>query len=97
MSPANSSAAIVPMRARVVWALRTLGLRKAGTPFATASTPVRAEQPLENARSTSRMTAAWPRFSACTPYSALDATGGLPRRVWASPTTTMTPTDPMNT
>jgi hypothetical protein len=35
---------------QVVWALRTLGLRNAGTPFETASTPVRAEQPEENAR-----------------------------------------------
>ena len=77
--------------------MRTLGLRNASTPFDTASTPVRAEQPLENARSISRMTAAWGEGLGVTPYWALEATGGLPYEASASPTTIITPTDPMNT
>ena len=72
-----------PMSTSVVWALRTFGLRNAGTPFATASTPVSAEHPLENARRTSRMTAACVSDSACTAYSALEATGGSPSAVRA--------------
>ena len=97
MSPANIRIAIEPISTRVVCALRTLGLRKAGTPFETASTPVRAEQPLENARRISRMIAAWLRSSACTANSALEATGGSPSDHRMSPTTIITMTEPMNT
>ena len=86
-----------PISTSVIWALRTLGLRNAGTPFETASTPVSAEQPLENARSTRRITAAWVRLSACTANSALEAIGGSPASVRTSPTTIMTATDPMKT
>ena len=39
------------MSSSVVAALRLFGLRKAGTPLLIASTPVRAAQPEENARS----------------------------------------------
>ena len=85
------------MRTSVICALRTLGLRNAGTPLETASTPVRAEQPLENARSTSRITAACVRLSACTANSALEATGGSPATVRTRPTTIMTATEPMKT
>ena len=85
----------MPMSTSVAWALRTFGLRNAGTPLATASTPVRAEQPLENARSTRRMNAAWVSDWPCTAYSALEATGGSPSAVCPSPTTIMNATDPM--
>lgn len=84
-----------PISVRVVWALRILGLRKAGTPLDTASTPVRAEHPLEKARSTSRMSAACVSDSACTAYSALDATGTSPVSARPRPTTIMIPTEPM--
>ena len=51
--------ATTPMSSSVVAALRLLGLRKAGTPLVMASTPVRAAQPDEKARS-SRNTSAIP-------------------------------------
>ena len=43
------------MIASVIAALRASGLRKAGTPLDTASTPDRATAPEENARSSIRM------------------------------------------
>ena len=89
--------AIDPISTSVVWAFRTLGLRKAGTPFETASTPVRAEQPLEKARRISRITAAWLRSSALTANCALSATGGSPSAQRMSPTMIMIITDAMNT
>lgn len=95
--PENRQIAIVPMSTRVDCALRTFGARKAGTPFDTASTPVRAEHPLEKARRISRITAAWLRFSACTEKSALEATGASPRNVRTSPVTIINPTEPMKT
>lgn len=95
--PANRQIAIDPISTRVFWALRIFGVRNAGTPLETASTPVRAEHPLENARRISRITAAWLRLSACTANSALEATGASPRTVRTRPVTIMTPTEPMNT
>ena len=46
--------AMIPMRVSVVWALRILGGRNAGTPLATASTPVRVAHPLAKARRSSK-------------------------------------------
>ena len=51
--------AMVPSRSRVVAAFLLFGLRKAGTPFEMASTPVRAALPDEKARA-SRKTSARP-------------------------------------
>ena len=82
---------------RVSWALRIFGVRNAGTPFETASTPVRAEHPLENARRMRRIVAACVSSSACTSNAALEATGASPRAHRTRPVTTMTPTEPMNT
>ena len=61
------------MSTSVAWAFLTFGLRNAGTPLATASTPVSAEQPLENARRTSRMNAAC--VSDCALHRVLGARG----------------------
>ena len=47
------------MTVRVVAALRDSGGLKAGTPLATASTPVRATEPLAKARSSSSTVTAW--------------------------------------
>lgn len=58
VSPANSTVAVRPSIDSVNCALRIFGTRNACTPFDTASMPVSAEHPLENARSTSRITAA---------------------------------------
>ena len=63
VTPVNMTTAMMPMAARVLATFFDLGLRKAGTPLEIASTPVRAVQPLENARSTS-MTRAGPARSA---------------------------------
>ena len=49
--PRNSTVASAPMMARVAAAFLACGRRKAWTPSATASTPVSAEAPDENARS----------------------------------------------
>ena len=94
VSPEKSAMAIPPMSTSVICALRIFGLRKAGTPLDTASTPVRAEHPLENARSTSRISAACVSCSPCTVYSALEAIGGSPSSVRTRPTTIMTATEP---
>ena len=61
--PANIVIASPPMIASVVAALRLFGGSNAGTPFETASTPVRAVQPEANARRT-RNTARTPPVSA---------------------------------
>src|SRR6266496_922026 len=50
-TPTKSVIAIVPSTASVVAALRPCGRRNAFTPFAIASTPVRAVEPDEKARS----------------------------------------------
>ena len=96
MRPANIVIAIEPISTSVVCALRTFGCRKAGTPLETASTPVRAEQPLENARRISRMSAAWLRSSACTANCALSAIGASPSIQRTSPVPIISITDPMN-
>jgi len=49
--PRNSTVASAPMMARVAAAFLACGRRNAWTPSATASTPVSAEAPDENARS----------------------------------------------
>ena len=49
--------AMVPSSSSVVAAFRLFGLRKAGTPFEIASTPVSAAQPEENARASSTTSA----------------------------------------
>ena len=64
MTPANIDTAITPSRASVVAAFLLLGLRNAGTPLLIASTPVRAVQPEENARSS--------RNSRATPVNSRD-------------------------
>ncbi len=48
--PRNIAVASMPISSSVAEALRPRGLRKAGTPLATACTPVRATLPDENAR-----------------------------------------------
>jgi hypothetical protein len=57
ITPPNISAAMRPIMARVVAALRDLGLRKAGTPLLIASTPVSAAQPDEKARNSRKASA----------------------------------------
>ena len=54
--PTNITTVIAPMIASVAAALSAFGLRKFGTPLLTASTPVRAVHPDENARSASATT-----------------------------------------
>ncbi|OUD92716.1 hypothetical protein CMMCAS03_06495 [Clavibacter michiganensis subsp. michiganensis] len=80
------------MMTRVACAFLTLGVRNAGTPLEMASTPVSAEQPLENARSSRRMKATCDRLGVSTVYAADSATGGSPRAVRTRPTTIMRPT-----
>ena len=53
VTPANRVIAIPPMSASVRFAFAIFWVRKAGTPLATASTPVRALHPLANERSSS--------------------------------------------
>ena len=48
--PKNSEPRMAPIHTSVVAALRASGLRNAGTPLETASMPVRATAPEENAR-----------------------------------------------
>ncbi len=60
MIPQNMVTARMPMSARVVAAFLLLGLRKAGTPLLIASTPVRAAQPEEKARSSRKTRAKRP-------------------------------------
>ena len=86
-----------PISSKVVRALRILGVRNAGTPLATASTPVRAEHPLEKARRRRRMIAACATPSDLTAYWADSATGANPSAVRMSAVTIMTAIDPMKT
>lgn len=67
MMPQNMVTASTPIIAKVVAALRDLGLRKAGTPLLIASTPVSAAQPEENARS-SRKDSAKPVSPDCSEW-----------------------------
>jgi hypothetical protein len=60
VSPLNIETAIAPMANSVICALRALGGRNAGTPFAIASTPVSAVQPEENARNVKKVSAKKP-------------------------------------
>ena len=57
--PTNRVIRMMPSQARTVRALRASGGRKAGTPSETASTPVRAAQPEEKARSTRKSVRSW--------------------------------------
>ena len=70
VTPRKIVAKIVPMRTSVITAFRVSGRRKLGTPFATASLPVRPTDPEANARRTSRIE------SAAVP-SAGNGTGGV--------------------
>ena len=66
----------------VVWALRHSGGLNAGTPLATASVPVMAEQPSAKARPRSRM----PSVCGGTARGVTSVTcGGAPRMVRATP------------
>src|SRR3954469_11106781 len=56
--PTNMRMVKAPMTVNVVAALRLFGALKLGTPLLTASTPVNAVQPWENARNASSSTAA---------------------------------------
>ena len=69
------------MMAIVVAALRLSGLRNAGTPLDTASTPERATAPDENARSRSSTLRAWvPWASSCA--SAERSSSGMGPTCW---------------
>jgi hypothetical protein len=63
VTPANIVAAIPPISASVVAALRLFGGLNAGTPLAIASTPVRAVQPEAKARSAKNSSASPVTFS----------------------------------
>ena len=66
MIPTNIAIDITAIATSVCPALRLSGGRKAGTPFDTASTPVRAVQPFENAvSSTNSGSIVVPGGSAC--------------------------------
>ncbi len=84
-----------PIAVSVRCAFFTFGRRKAGTPFDTASTPVSAEQPLENARRMSRMMPACVMSSALTAKPALEAMGVSPTAQRARPTTIISAIEPM--
>ena len=80
-----------PIISRVVAALRLFGFWNAGTPFEIASTPVRAAQPDEKARS-SRKAVAMPAMaswlgSGMSSNWALSACPRLPVTAWTTPTT----------
>ena len=67
-----------PIATRVACAFLIFGRRNACTPFAMASTPVSAEQPEANARSSSRMNAACVVCSTfCTVYAGGLGDGGV--------------------
>ena len=94
--PENRNTEISPSIARVVAALRDLGLRNAGTPLLMASTPVRAAQPWVNERRTRKTSASWVRSSVespppsgSTPNPALGATRASPEASRRAPTTIM--------
>lgn len=77
--PANIVIEIAPSRKSVVAAFLDFGSRKAGTPLATASMPVSAVVPEENARATSNASAAPVKeFSATIVQFALSASSVCP-------------------
>ena len=92
--------AIVPSRSSVAAAFFDRGLRNAGTPLLIASTPVSAAQPEEKARST-RKAPARPVSPSSKPGSlarvncALAAGSSVPARDWNTPTTIISPIEPM--
>jgi hypothetical protein len=95
-SPRNMRPSNVPMTTRVERALRHSGLRKAGTPFEIASTPVTAAPPEAKACNTTKNDAPMripspsrPRLMI--PSSACDAVGSPPvaRRASPSPSSTI--------
>ena len=98
--PANIEVAIAPIITRVIWAFLAFGCLKAGTPFAMASTPVRAVQPDENARSVRKIRARAPSepYPCCTSmwYFALSATGASPISARTKPVMIMTATPEAN-
>ena len=63
------------MTASVRRALRTAGGRKIGTALLTASTPVRAVQPLANARAIIHKPAIWTPCERCGPDEAASGAG----------------------
>ncbi len=83
-NPRNMVTASAPIHSSVVAALRPRGLRKAGTPFAMACTPVSATLPEENAR---RITKTSPS-PATAPVSAASSRSALSARS-SSPNTTV--------
>ncbi len=89
-----------PIISSVVAALRLLGFLKAGTPLEMASTPVRAAQPEENARSSRNSIANWPREpkpgSGARVSPALSACGSVPLSCRTRPTTPIPMTLTMN-
>ena len=72
---------MAPMMAMVIAALRLSGLRNAGTPLDTASTPDSATAPDENARSSIRMLSALVP-SASSWASADSSSSGIGPRCW---------------
>ena len=87
----------VPMIASVAAALPALGRRKLGTPLLTASTPVSAVQPDENARSASPRTRrpdTW--CSGVMAKPADSAVGASPVAICHAPTTIISSTVAMN-
>src|SRR4029077_2034760 len=94
--PANRRINVAMIIVKVARAFLTLGSRKAGTPLLTASTPVIAVQPLENAFTSSHA------LTAATAGSGLGVgttgTGCPPwSQVFQSPTTITAPSEPTNT
>src|SRR5690348_12127329 len=77
--PANMLMVITPMMDSVLAAFRLFGRLKLGTPLLTASTPVNAVQPWENARNASSSAAApAAECTGWTPNDADSATGRSP-------------------
>ncbi len=94
--PANMSIEIAPSRNSVVAAFFDFGLRKAGTPLATASMPVSAVVPEENARATSRASAAPVKeFCATICQFALSARSVWPRSISTAAYPTITKIEAM--
>ena len=93
--------AMVPSSSSVVAALRLFGLRKAGTPFEIASTPVSAAQPDENARASRKIRASPVRFPPSYPGAgmmwkfALSTSGSCPSEARNAPTSAMPSTPAM--
>ncbi len=89
--PRNITPSRMLMVSIVVWAFFHSGGLNAGTPFATASVPVIAEQPSANARRRSSS----PNVSGGTSAGVTPVTwGALPVRVWKMPTPRSSSIDP---